>query len=207
MKANEAPEKIYLNQDDGLIWHCRSYKDDIEYTRTDAFIKKASEFLDKYIKEVMKYEASTKEYEIVEVRCMPYTSKSEFIEDFKKYMEEQIMEQYISKATVVAEIERNLHICAIMISQHQDENCVELYKQKAEVYKGMRSFLDTLETKKVDLDRETTHYLLYEHRSPLNEIMHKADLKSEMQYHKDIENAFKSGFKLGIKAQKGESYV
>ena len=42
----EAPEKIYLNQDDGLIWHCRSYKDDIEYIRTDAFIEKALKFLD-----------------------------------------------------------------------------------------------------------------------------------------------------------------
>lgn len=42
----EAPEKIYLNQDDGLIWHCRSYKDDIEYIRTDAFIWKALKFLD-----------------------------------------------------------------------------------------------------------------------------------------------------------------
>lgn len=40
---NKAPEKIYLNQDDGLIWHCRSYKDDIEYIRTDAFIEKACE--------------------------------------------------------------------------------------------------------------------------------------------------------------------
>ena len=45
MKANEAPEKIYLNQDDGLVWHCRNYKDDIEYTRTDAFIEKAAEYL------------------------------------------------------------------------------------------------------------------------------------------------------------------
>ena len=45
MKASEAPEKIYLNQDDGLIWHCRSYKDDIEYTRTDAFIEKAETYL------------------------------------------------------------------------------------------------------------------------------------------------------------------
>lgn len=68
--------------------------------------------------------------------------------------------------------------------------------------------IDTLEVKEVDLEKETTHYLLYEHCSPLNEIMHKADLKSEMQYHKDIENAFKAGFKLGMqvsnKAQKGE---
>jgi hypothetical protein len=46
MKANEAPEKIYLNQDDGLIWHCRSYKDDIEYTRTDAFIEKAWDWIE-----------------------------------------------------------------------------------------------------------------------------------------------------------------
>ena len=45
MKANEAPDKIYLNQDDGLIWHCRSYKDDIEYTRTDAFIEKAKKMV------------------------------------------------------------------------------------------------------------------------------------------------------------------
>ena len=44
MKAN-APEKIYLNQDDGFIWHCRSYKDDIEYTRTDVFIEMACKWL------------------------------------------------------------------------------------------------------------------------------------------------------------------
>ena len=73
-------------------------------------------------------------------------------------------------------------------------------------FEDAKLFLDTLEVKEVDLDKETTHYLLYEHRSSLNEIMHKADLKSEMQYHKDIENAFKAGFGLGIavsnKAQK-----
>lgn len=48
MRAN-APEKIYLNQYDGLIWHCRSYKDDIEYTRTEhaekEFLIKAKRFL------------------------------------------------------------------------------------------------------------------------------------------------------------------
>ena len=64
------------------------------------------------------------------------------------------MEQYIPKSALVAEIKRNLYICAIMISQHQDENCVELYKQKAEVYQRMRSFLDTLEVKEVDLEKE-----------------------------------------------------
>ena len=48
MKANEAPEKIYLNQDNGLILHYRSYKDDIEYTLTDAFVEKACKWLSKH---------------------------------------------------------------------------------------------------------------------------------------------------------------
>ena len=68
--------------------------------------------------------------------------------------------------------------------------------------------INTLEVKEVDLDKEARHYLLHKHLSPLSEVMHQADLKAEMQYHKDIENAFKAGFRLGIsvsyKAQKGE---
>ena len=49
----EAPEKLYLNQDNGLICYCRNNKDDIEYTRTDAFIKKAEKYLkDQFIKDV-----------------------------------------------------------------------------------------------------------------------------------------------------------
>ena len=39
------------------------------------------------------------------------------------------------------------------------------------------------------------HYLLNEHSSPLNAVFHQADLKSEMVYHKDIENAFIAGAK------------
>ena len=44
-----------------------------------------------------------------------------------------------------------------------------------------------------DLEAAAKHYLLQEHISPLNDILHQADLKVEMQYHKDIENAFKAG--------------
>lgn len=66
------------------------------------------------------------------------------------------------------------------------------------------SFLDTLEVKEVDLDESARHYLLHEHISPLNEILHQADLKVEMQYHKDIEDAYKAGFELGFKTQKGD---
>ncbi len=110
------------------------------------------------------------------------------------------MTQYIKKAAVVAEIEKR----AIEAGLHDG---VIAETRKDECY-SILSFINTLETKEVDLEKETTHYLLYEHRSPLNEIMHKADIKAEMQYHKDIENAFKAGFELGMtvsnKTQKGE---
>ena len=45
MIAN-APEKLYLLQDNDLICYCMSNEDDIEYTRTDAFIEKAVNFLE-----------------------------------------------------------------------------------------------------------------------------------------------------------------
>lgn len=44
-----------------------------------------------------------------------------------------------------------------------------------------------------DTDEAARHYLLNEHCSPLNVIMHQADIKAEMTYHKDIESAFKAG--------------
>jgi len=50
MKANEAPEKIYLhiraNNEIGSTWHGDKITNkDVEYTRTDAFIEKACEWL------------------------------------------------------------------------------------------------------------------------------------------------------------------
>ena len=44
-----------------------------------------------------------------------------------------------------------------------------------------------------DLEETARYYLLNNHVSPLNDILHQADLKVEMQYHKDIENAYKVG--------------
>ena len=73
MKVNEAPEKIYLNQDDGLIWHCRSYKDDIEYTRTDAFIEKAEKFI----------------YSALNDGIMGTANIEDFMRLFKTYMKEE----------------------------------------------------------------------------------------------------------------------
>ena len=59
-------------------------------------------------------------------------------------------------------------------------------------------------TKEVDLEKATRHYLLHEHTSPLNKIFHQIVFRAESQYNEDIEKAFKSGFEHGLKAQKGE---
>lgn len=52
MKANEAPEKLYIPFEDEIDRDClntyaqkNTYHKEIEYTRTDAFIEKAKEFL------------------------------------------------------------------------------------------------------------------------------------------------------------------
>lgn len=62
MKANGAPKKIYLSQErdkDGcyidLMWHKHPYEDmeNIQYTRTDAFIEKLENYLkNQFIKDV-----------------------------------------------------------------------------------------------------------------------------------------------------------
>ena len=68
MIAN-APEKLYLLQHNGLICYCMSNEDDVEYTRTDAFIEKAC----KWIK-----------YNNENGGCL----FDGWEDDFKKYMEE-----------------------------------------------------------------------------------------------------------------------
>ena len=89
MKANEAPKKIYLqvcgdcndndcvnckfeDVEDNVTW-CKDkiFEEDIEYTRTDAFIEKACKFLkDRIEHDSIDYPMATKH----------------LIEDFKKYM-------------------------------------------------------------------------------------------------------------------------
>ena len=82
MKANEAPEKIYINDFGSELsydWHtehcCES---DIEYTRTDAFIDKATQFLYDYNqKQVLKHGARAT------LGCVEYTIN---VDEFRKYM-------------------------------------------------------------------------------------------------------------------------
>ena len=78
MKANEVPEKIYINDFGSELsydWHtehcCES---DIEFIRTDAFIEKAVKHIDGLIEFLNEFGHQLK--------------KERIIEDFKKYMEE-----------------------------------------------------------------------------------------------------------------------
>jgi len=81
MKANEAPEKIYFDREsiesipeDDPLFNCLSIKendDDIEYTRTDAFVEKACEYL---------------EYKVKIILCGDKTDTDKFIDEFRKYM-------------------------------------------------------------------------------------------------------------------------
>ena len=103
--------------------------------------------------------------------------------------------EFISKTAVVAEIERRIKEYSKSEKECLDCEDCEYYSGEVDALENFRDeFLDTLETKDVDLDKESMNYLLNEHRSPLNDIMHKVDLKTEMQYHKDIQNAFKAGY-------------
>lgn len=80
MKANEAPEKLYLHPTAkgkvGASWLTFPLtNEDIEYVRKDAFIEKVCKFLDDRIKhDSIDYPMATKH----------------LIEDFKKYMEDSL---------------------------------------------------------------------------------------------------------------------
>lgn len=52
MKANEAPEKLYIDLFKGVFNVSYSpINNSVEYTRTDAFIEKAAEWLDNFYNE------------------------------------------------------------------------------------------------------------------------------------------------------------
>lgn len=91
MKANEAPEKIYMTPSFGepdnvlLASFSKShlnYHIDIEYTRTDAFMEKAEKFFEENIEEE---ECKIGCSEWTELRS-DYKSLDSFIRAFRRYM-------------------------------------------------------------------------------------------------------------------------
>ena len=70
MKANGAPEKLYIfNPEKREVWFSKTSDKQVEYTRTDAFIEKACEWLEPVLKNYAGYYAGT-----------------DTLGDFKKYM-------------------------------------------------------------------------------------------------------------------------
>lgn len=83
MKANEAPEKLYIDSREHWMksWTAFTTKakgDDIEYTRTDAFIEKALAYLNS------KFYFHNAFYGVVST---DFNAMEELFEDFKNYME------------------------------------------------------------------------------------------------------------------------
>ncbi len=79
MKVN-MPEKLYFIQRNGLVSYCRNNDDDIEYIHKDAFIEKAENFLNYKLGDVVNVR--------VPGTLIPeITTRQDFIECFKKYME------------------------------------------------------------------------------------------------------------------------
>ena len=76
MKADEAPEKLYLLQHNGLVCYCMSNEDDIEYTRTDALIERACVKLKKLMYDKLMFQGRWHREEVID----------NFVEDFKNYM-------------------------------------------------------------------------------------------------------------------------
>ena len=86
MKTNEAPKKLYLhptaNGKVGASWLAFPLtNEDVEYTRTDAFIAKVINFLNYKLDDIV---AIQNPDSIIPQHIV----KPELIEDFKKYIEE-----------------------------------------------------------------------------------------------------------------------
>lgn len=103
------------------------------------------------------------------------------------------MTQYINKTSVEKILEE--------LWQTDDGQKSEYRISYNKALQDVQTKLDTVEVKEMDIEKEARHYLLNEHISPLNEIFHQADLNAEVVYHRDIENAFKAGFKLGLRTK------
>ena len=83
MKENEAPDKIHIgirpSEFGGSVLTTvdKDFPNSVEYTRTDAFIEKAAEWLKKNADDYTWYDETEGESGMTD----------EFIDDFKKYMQ------------------------------------------------------------------------------------------------------------------------
>lgn len=87
MKANDAPEKIYVsNYSSGLTynWHNeRLAVNDIEYTRTDTFIEAVANWMSDTLQTVSEVETPSAHH-VESIPALGIITQTEFIEKFKK---------------------------------------------------------------------------------------------------------------------------
>ena len=84
MKAMEAPKKIYLTQ---LMLFAtpilRSFDNEVEYVRTDAFIEKACEWLSDNLQTIRDGKSLSKHH-VETIPALESITQTEFLEKFKK---------------------------------------------------------------------------------------------------------------------------
>ena len=103
------------------------------------------------------------------------------------------MAQYIDKDALIAQIERYIKQYKGVISSTEERPLIQSnFKGRITGYADILSFLDTLEVKEVDLEKE------------IDVWYQKAPKEFEKVFYEDIEECAKHFFELGLKAQKGE---
>ncbi len=108
------------------------------------------------------------------------------------------MEQYISKAALAAEIEkRRDSFYSLSKSCEKGTPAKAGFYAQAQTLEGILTFLDTLETKEVDLEKEIETHI----KECLDIKFPTTDVK---MIAKDVEYTARMFFELGLKAQKGE---
>jgi len=103
------------------------------------------------------------------------------------------MEQYISKSVLVAEIEKRWRSLA-----NKNYKANGKYDIEISTLLSIKSFLDTIEVKEVDLEEEINHWQGCE---AFPEGVNITPLPKAMDI---VERTAKHFFELGLKTQKGE---
>lgn len=78
---------------------------------------------------------------------------------YKETKENKVMKQYINKSALIAEIEEKKDICKKVVLDLRTEENKDYYQGKTEAYSEISLFINTLETKEVDLEKECKIYL------------------------------------------------
>ena len=83
MKANEAPDKIYMSPAGVVYKGDKQQCNDIEYTRTDAFIQAVADWMSDTLQTVSEVKTPSAHH-VESIPALGIITQTEFIEKFKK---------------------------------------------------------------------------------------------------------------------------